>query len=449
MDYMRIYRLTENDFDGIISAAGGKRLSSDDSRENQPNADYLLDESIIELKFVEEEGLEKKGRQQKLAAIFREQFPNKPVIVLSPKVLSEDQERQYYHALATPIKTHIKKAADQLEQTGKDHPDKVKVVILVNAGYGSLYHEEFKEIAINRATNDTQQIDSLVVGGIYFYGDGFDYYVLCQLEEVPIHINKRFAGLGELKKQWNIFVDGFMTSVMRNDRDMLPERLPVLEIEFEVDGVRYVKPAPPMGVPSEFWTMGRPRKNSTATTKCPHVGIVFPKLDKENWERFRGGDIYDAAFRQTYAEWLKYAADIAQEEEDELRPFVAVEVSYEGFCQRHKGDEVYFVHLCEYAAEVFQEKITKVIESAVDQAGFHLILPEYILLVVEEIGQDKANDLSSIYHVRQFSEREEVTTIFEYRRLFFDYGLCLASSYALKHGIDQVIYKRDQKYMWR
>ena len=26
---------------------------------------------------------------------------------------------------------------------------------------------------------------------------------------------------------------------------------------------------------------------------------------------------------------------------------------------------------------------------------------EYVLLVTEEIGQDKANDLSSIYHVRE------------------------------------------------
>ncbi len=69
MDYMRIYKLIEDDFDRIIESAGGKRLSEDDSREKSANVDYILDDAIIELKFVEEEGLEKQERQQKLADI--------------------------------------------------------------------------------------------------------------------------------------------------------------------------------------------------------------------------------------------------------------------------------------------------------------------------------------------------------------------------------------------
>ena len=53
MDYMRLYKLIEDDFDRIIESAGGKRFSVDDSREKPRNADCILDDAIIELKFVE------------------------------------------------------------------------------------------------------------------------------------------------------------------------------------------------------------------------------------------------------------------------------------------------------------------------------------------------------------------------------------------------------------
>jgi hypothetical protein len=70
----------------------------------------------------------------------------------------------------------LKIAAKQLKQTAQKHKGKTKVVILLNVGYGSLRHEEFKEIAFDRVINATKQIDCLVVGGIYFYSDRFDSY---------------------------------------------------------------------------------------------------------------------------------------------------------------------------------------------------------------------------------------------------------------------------------
>jgi len=121
MDYMRIYKLTEDDFDGIIDAAGGKRLNNDDSRESQLNADYLLDDGVIELKFVEEEGLKKQERQRKLAVLFKKQFPSKPVVVLDPELLGDEGRRDYYKAMLTPVRARLKKAAKQLKQTAQKH----------------------------------------------------------------------------------------------------------------------------------------------------------------------------------------------------------------------------------------------------------------------------------------------------------------------------------------
>ncbi len=449
MDYMRIYKLMEDDFDRIIESAGGKRLSVDDSREKPHNADYILDDAIIELKLIEEEGLEKQERQQKLADIFKSQFPGKPVVVLEPKLLGQKGRRDYYKAMSTPIRARLKTAAKQLKQTSQKHKGKTKVAILLNVGYGSLYHEEFKEIAINRATYATKQIDCLIVGGIYFYSDRFDSYVMSPFEKIPVNIGRRFSGFDKLNKCWNGFFDDFLTSALLLNRDSHPDRLPVIDMDFEVDGVKFVRPAPPMGKPSEFWVNGRPRENSTGLTKCPPVGIIFPKLDRENWEKFREKECYDAAFKDTYGEWLDYAAEKRAENNDELNPFVEIEITCDEFCKKHDEDEAYFAHLCEYATEVFQETITDVIDAAKNQAEVQIILPEYILLVVEEIGQDKANDLSSIYQVRQSLGSQNIDAILENKKLFFEYGLALASSYAVKHCISHVIYRRDQTYMWQ
>lgn len=451
MDYMRIYKLIEDDFDRIIESAGGKRLSVDDSREKPRNADYILDDAIIELKFVEEEGLEKQKRQQKLTDIFKKQFPGKPVVVLDPKLLEEKGKRDYYKAMLTPIKVHLKTAAKQLKQVTQklEHEEKTKVVVLLNVGYGSLRHKEFKEIAFNRATNDTNQIDCLIVGGIYFYSDRYESYVISPFEEIPISINRRFSGFDKLNKCWKDFLDYFITSAILLNRDSYPDRLPVLEMNFEVDGVKFVRHAPSMGKPSEFWVNGRPRENSTGLTTCPPVGIIFPKFNKENWEKFREKECYDTAFKGTYREWLDYAAEKRAENNDELKPFIEIEITYDEFCKKYDENEAYFGHLCEYATEVFQKRITDVIDAAKDQTEVHIILPEYILLVVEEIGQDKANDLSSIYHVRQFLGQQNVDTILENKKLFFEYSLALASSYAVKHSISNVIYKREQTYMWQ
>ena len=51
MEQIRIKQIVENDIDGVIRSAGGTRFESDDS------ADYQINEAIIELKFIAEEGL--------------------------------------------------------------------------------------------------------------------------------------------------------------------------------------------------------------------------------------------------------------------------------------------------------------------------------------------------------------------------------------------------------
>src|SRR5437763_751416 len=122
MDYLRIRNITEVEFDSIIEAADGKRITREGS------ADYILKEAIIELKFIKEEGLEKEARRIKIAKLFREEQPNAPVVVIDPASLNPHRAREYYNIVSGPIKTHVKKAASQLEVTAQRYdPRPVRV----------------------------------------------------------------------------------------------------------------------------------------------------------------------------------------------------------------------------------------------------------------------------------------------------------------------------------
>jgi hypothetical protein len=104
---LKIKKVSEVDFDRTVMEAGGARINETDS------ADYIFGEAILELKLVEEEGLDKGTRQQKLANLFRPQQPLSPVVVIAPNRLDKVAARTYYNIIAGPIKTHVKKAAAQ------------------------------------------------------------------------------------------------------------------------------------------------------------------------------------------------------------------------------------------------------------------------------------------------------------------------------------------------
>jgi hypothetical protein len=70
MDQIRIKAVSEQDFDEVIVAAGGSRILEEGS------ADYALNETVIELKLVLEEGFEKADRQKRLAELFRRAQPS-------------------------------------------------------------------------------------------------------------------------------------------------------------------------------------------------------------------------------------------------------------------------------------------------------------------------------------------------------------------------------------
>ena len=87
MEPPRIRPIAEHDLDAVIQAAGGRRAHPDAFERKEFGADYLLGDAVIELKALDEDGLDKPERRQKLATLFRSYQPDRPVIVLDPRDL--------------------------------------------------------------------------------------------------------------------------------------------------------------------------------------------------------------------------------------------------------------------------------------------------------------------------------------------------------------------------
>ena len=237
MDYTRINRIREKDFDYVVETAGGTKINTTGSQPGVLNADYMLNEAIIELKIIREEGLEKQLRQEKIASIFNKTQPGRPVVVLDPNLLSNNDSRAYYNLMEQPIKTAIKKAAKQLKATRtRMGGNSTTVLVILNDGYTALTKDEFRYVVVNRIYNDTSRIDFAIIGGIYYYSDRFDSFFLSIFELLPVNLDKTFPSYDVLLGAWNKWVEKeYMTSVVRGQKPLTADRLPVVDLNFNVD----------------------------------------------------------------------------------------------------------------------------------------------------------------------------------------------------------------------
>ena len=442
MEYFRIKQITESDFDSVIAEAGGARIASENS------ADYLLDEAVVELKLVEEEGFQKETRQRKIAELFGKLQPQSPVVVVNPKALDEAGARLYYNIVSGPIKTHVKKAAAQLEKTSQRYsPRPTRVLVILNVGYTALSVDEFKSACIKCVHNDTSKIDWVICGGVYFHGDKFNYYLIEPFEDIAINLNSSFPSLGKLQEAWGKFAERIATQVIRNQADIAEDgKMPVLDLAFEVDGVRYVKPSPKLPK-SDFWPTGyRPRENTTGIEKCPAVAIAFPALLEEDWAKFKADLPSEATLNSSYKAWIGFQQSEDKRLSKARLPFLAVPVEHSAFKAwvSKPIDEWEFVDLAKFANHLMDDLLLRVLQQAKEKEEVRVMPIEYMHLVVQEIGQDKANDVCSLYFVSELPGFNRREAVFEGERMFYEHGCVLAATYVIKRGVNHLLYSKQK-----
>ena len=434
----------------MIERAGGVRLHTDHHKQDVKGADYRLGSAVIELKMLDEEGLDKPERQAKLAALFRQHEPSRPVVVLGRGRLPDADRARFDRIVETPIKTAIAKAKDQLRQSRLCNPNADRsVLMVVNNGYATLDHKALKALVARRVRNDSSEIDAVIVAGIYYHSDGFDGIFLGHFDCVSIRLDRPFDDRG-LHAGWNVFLEHFMTDLVREGPGPDATRAPVSDVRFEFGGVTYVRPAPAMGRPSSFYVRGRPRADSSGLTTCPTVAITFPSLTRVQWSALNNRLNGTPSLRGSYERWLAEQAGAVAAGRP-LQPAVLVPVAIDewvAWCAMRRLPET-IASLLGYANDLFDAEAKARIVGAREHRAGAVVPSCYVLVETELIGQDRANDISHIALVQETSDgRTLIRSLVKDARAFHEHALAVAAAYAVREGYGSVLWQRDLTCAW-
>ncbi len=255
MPQMSMFRpITEDDIKRVIEKAGGGPAVTEPIKEGQKNADCVLGNAIIEIKILTKEGLRSTERHGRIAEIFDKYRNNRPVCVIDPSILSESDRRAYIKVIQSGVKRVVQKSSKQLKQTRLNATgSETNILFIVNDGMQSLTHDDMIDYAEHRIKEDTGEIDAVIVATMPIHGDGFEAFVIPTLEMKKINNDKDFPEFDLLRQHWYNFVDRYLTEYIMGMHQPFATKEPHSDIQFEFNGITYVRPAPIIGMKSDFY----------------------------------------------------------------------------------------------------------------------------------------------------------------------------------------------------
>ena len=454
--------LSEDDFDLIIARAGGQRLVIQDPGDLPENADYTIGNTILELKFIDEEGLEKEERQSRIAEIFTNHQPARPVIVLDHEALQHSEKTRFLRAIEGPIKAAVTKANRQFKITKKHNLNlDNSILVIVNNGYYSLNHELFTQIVTHRVRNDTNNIDKIIVAGVYIYTDGIETIILPKFDMITINKDTlNFTYFDKIYDEWNKCVQKMITERLQMPAYAIStdtKSLEVNDVTFDVNGIRFVRPAPPFGGQSSIYPRGRPRLNSSVSAdKCPKVGITAPALSPQQWNWLKTNCPSDKELHATFNTWQKHH-QFTDAKSSELKPFVAVPFSEQQFTLWLKNANLpmSYESVRNFANDVFEKTVRKNAIAATETTNQIIeknpsSFPDrFMYAITEIIGQDANNDVSHIFALKR--KNDDSFEIFEIAinlRITLKHAKILAAAYGVHENIDAVYFGKNNANAW-
>ena len=247
--FFPIPRITESFIDKAVEKIGGRRLNDAEKSEGIQNADYILPGAVAELKIIEEEGLKKESRQNKIKKFLSDQYLLPKEVGIDIRTIPDEIKPEFRQILGGPIQTAVKKAAKQIKETKallKKDLD-LGVLIAVNNGYGSLPDEEFEKLVLSYARKDTSQIDFVICSTVDHHQGDFDTYVFISSHCYPVTEGLQYSKSEDFIQAVNELFVKAMTYMMQNQMDpklwdsSLP---PISDILFEGEGATFFRSAP-------------------------------------------------------------------------------------------------------------------------------------------------------------------------------------------------------------
>jgi hypothetical protein len=245
-----IPRITESFVDSLVNELGWQRyLDGHSPVEGRLNADYLAPSAIIELKIIEEEGLEKTERQEKLAKLLSNSQQSGTEVDITFENIPISVKREVQRIVSMPIQSAVKKASRQIRHTGEDLARETDfgVLLIVNNGYSYLNADNFERIVVQRCVNDSNRISYAFCVTVDYHQGAFDAYVFLTARGRAIRDEEPWDAEKALADAFQRRFNDAMTQMMRDQMnpDLWKNQLaPVTDIRFESDGVRYFRKAP-------------------------------------------------------------------------------------------------------------------------------------------------------------------------------------------------------------
>lgn len=444
MDYLEFSSLTEKDFDEIIFNAGGKRYTNNSSIQKGLNCDYILDDAVIELKIIEEEPIEKKQKQEKFVKLFPAYAET---VLLIP---TKEQKYEYYKILESPIKSALKKASKQLKKSAKDIGAKLRIAIIINNGLYMVSQKEFREIALKRAKNDTSGIDILIIASMHYYSDKFDMIVLFEFKDFEInkikYENKKSI-IESLRKAWNEKTQNYMTEQLVNS-NLKRGKMPIQDLYFEYNGIQYIKPSIQWGEDSKWCKNGRPRLDSTKEKDIPQI-LVIPTFDNENTYNYVKENLYEKnILRKSLREYNDWIENNPIDLQTNIQLFLNIELTLKDL---NLIKLPFYMQNIQDLAYNKVKKFRKQLIDSLEEFTPNINSNNFILIEVEEIGMDKANDISYISHITNDpkSKKSIQEDLVNGKRIDFENAVELGIALCIALKADKVTYVKDETYKWK
>ncbi len=445
-----VEKLTEADFDNIFEKIGGVRIAEGDDH----TADYKFDNFVLELKFLEKEGTHSDVRQNKLANLFRPTQPGRPVVVLDDKLLDDQGKHTFQEIYKGTIYGHIRKAKKQLKESRLEHPEtNCSILYFHNIGFASMNKDDLFELIKKRVRNDTSTIDGVVVSGSYTISDGFNVEAFMNFNYEPISAIGKEVKPTINKIHSELFSMQMMnfTAAMKGMVQPTIEVEPLTDIVFDLDGVRYVRPAPLLSSDVSMFPGGRSRITATPDTS----GIEFrrprilPKLTREQWTELVQEKV--TLEGETFDEWT--AIQISRLERSEpFSQIVAVPLDLNKFklwCKGEGHSAICYEQLSRFSVITFNEAVDSVLLNMQEFTPNRKRPQSYLLVCTELIGQDESNDISHVFVANE--EGEELPTLAEIVtdiRVCKNEALVIAAINAVALGLDSLLWYENKYYAW-
>ena len=134
-----------------------------------------------------------------------------------------------------------------------------------------------------------------------------------------------------------------------------------------------------------------------------------------------------------------------------LKPFVPMVVTHQGWIEwiPTVNEEPTIASVARFASDLFEQRVRALFASSRERHLPDLVPSTYVLVATEVIGQDRANDISHIALIRERPYADPVILELETNaRIFHEHALMLGCAYAVREGVETVLWQKHLEYAW-